>query len=147
MSQIREIIADRIQKLEDSLVPLRQEVVAAQAKIAKIETELLDLRNAAKAIGMANRLRQTQLGVTRRTQARVTIKEAVLQILAEHPAGLIALDLLAMINQRFDWKLVRPSLSPQLTRLKREGKILNQGSTWRLAGHPDLFLPQDTNTK
>jgi hypothetical protein len=147
MSPIKDYIADRIRKLEDSLVPLRQEAAVAEAKIKQIEQELIDLRNAAKAIGIPNRLPTAPLGVTRRKSAETTIKEAVLQVLADYPRGLMALDLLAEINKRFQWQLVRPSLSPQLSRLKREGKIFNQGSVWHLTRDPDLFLHTDIKTK
>jgi hypothetical protein len=147
MSQTREFITTRIAKLEDSLVPLRQEVAERQAQIDRIEAELLDLKYAAKAIGIANRLRTNSLGVTRKTHTDMTIKEAVLKILEEHPEGLIALDLLGKINERFNWKLVRPSLSPQLSRLKKEAKVISRGSTWLLARTPDLFLHTDKNIK
>src|SRR5438309_8593599 len=112
MSPIKDYIADRIRKLEDSLVPLQQEAAAAEAKIKLIEQELIDLRNAAKAIGIAKGLQTKGIGVTRRKPPQTTIKEAVLQVLADYPEGLIALDLLAKINERFHWQLVRPSLSP-----------------------------------
>jgi hypothetical protein len=147
MSQVKDYIADRIRKLQDSLVPLRQEAAAAQAKIELIERELVDLQTAAKAIGIANGLQTKRIGATRRKPPETTIKQAVLQVLADYPEGLIALDLLAKINERFDWQLVRPSLSPQLTRLKRESKIVNLGSIWQLAKDPDLFLHTYTKTK
>jgi hypothetical protein len=147
MSPIKDYITDRIRKLEDSLPPLRQESAAAEAKIKQIEQELVDLRNAAKAIGIANRLPTDGIRTTRRKPPQTTIKEAVLQVLADYPQGLLALDLLAKINERFDWQLVRPSLSPQLTRLKRAGKITNWGSTWQLPKDPDLFIHTDTKTK
>jgi hypothetical protein len=53
-----------------------------------------------------------------------------MSVLPEFPEGLLALDILAKINARFDLSLVRTSLSPQLTRLKREGRITNRGSIW-----------------
>lgn len=134
MSQVKDYLSDRIQKLEDSLVPLRQEVTEREKKIREIERELADLRTAARAIGLANGLQKQPLGVTRRKAPQTTIKEAVLTILADHPEGLLALDLLAKINARFDWKLIRPSLSPQLSRLKRERKITYSDGLWRLPG-------------
>lgn len=147
MSSIRDYIADRIRKLEDSLVPLREEASKTQAKIEQIERELVEARSAAKAIGIANGLRKETLGVTRRRTPEATIKEAVLTILADHPEGLLALDLLAKINARYGWNIVRESLSPQLTRLKRDQKVANVEGLWRLPGDPDLFLHTDTKTK
>jgi hypothetical protein len=147
MNSIKDYIADRIRKLEDSIVPLREEVAERETKIAQIERELVDLQNAAKAIGIANRLQKKPLGVTRRKPPETTIKEAALTVLADHPEGLLALDLLARINARYDWRLVRPSLSPQLTRLKREGKLVTVDGLWRLPRDPDLFLHTDIRTK
>lgn len=138
---------DRIRKLEDSLVPMLEEQVKINAKVTAAQSELDDLRNAAKAIGIAKGLPTATRPISRRTQAEVTIKQAAVSILAEFPQGLIALDLLAKINERFDLKLVRSSLSPQLSRLKRDGKIINRGSLWLLPRPPDLFLDTDKNPK
>jgi hypothetical protein len=147
MSSIKDYLADRLRKLEDSLVPLREELSKTQGKIEQIERELADARNAARAIGIANGLRRTALGVTRRRAPKATIKEAVLTILADYPEGLLALDLLAKINARYDWNIVRESLSPQLTRLKRAHKVANTDRLWHLPGDPDLFLHTDIKTK
>jgi hypothetical protein len=147
MSPIKDYITERIRKLEDSLSLLRSEVAEREGKIREIERELLDLRNAARAIGVVNGLRKQSLGVTRRKSQQTTIKEAVLAVLADHPEGLIALDLLARINARYGWTLVRPSLSPQLTRLKRDHKVVYLDGIWRLPNDPDLFLHTDTKTK
>ena len=57
-----------------------------------------------------------------------------MEVLRDHPGGLLALDILAKINERHGLGTVRTSLSPQLTRLKQERKITNRGSTWMLAG-------------
>jgi hypothetical protein len=130
MANLTDFIAQRVQQLADSLLPLRAQQVELEQKIASIEKELADLRNAAKAIGMPNGLSSLPLHVTRRTRPQPTIKEAIMSVLPEFPEGLLALDILAKINARFDLSLVRTSLSPQLTRLKREGRITNRGSIW-----------------
>jgi hypothetical protein len=143
MNSIHDYIVKRIGELEDSLLPLRHQSKEITAKIDAIEKELADLRAAAKAIGMVNRLPKVPFHVTRRTEPEVTIKEAVMNVLADYPEGLIALDILGKVNERFDLGLVRTSLSPQLTRLKREGKITNHGSVWL----PTLFLHTDKNNK
>jgi hypothetical protein len=96
---------------------------------------------------MDNGLRLALPQVTRRKAPDVTIKQGILAVLADHPEGLLALDLLAHLNNRYPWKLARPSLSPQLTRLKREGRVIYDRGIWRLPRDPDLFLHTDIKTK
>lgn len=70
--------------------------------------------------------------------ARPTIKEGVLQLLKEaSPMGLTALEILDRLNRRW-WlgELKRTSLSPQITRLKKDGKVVPEHGTWK--------LPKDT---
>jgi hypothetical protein len=65
---------------------------------------------------------------------RPTIKEGVIQLLQEAaPMGLTALEILDRLNRRW-WRgeLMRTSLSPQITRLKREGKVVSERGTWKL---------------
>lgn len=71
--------------------------------------------------------------------------EAVLEVLKLNPEGMTALEILAEINRRyFDGKIVRTSLSPQLSRLKdRDHKIVLRGNRWySLAEQPTLFTPK-----
>lgn len=147
MNQLKNYIPDRIRKLQDSLLPLREEYRKLEQKIAAAESELADLINAAKAIGIVNGLPAPPRGITRKTPPEKTIKEAALEVLQEFPNGLMALDLLAKINERYGLNLARTSLSPQLSRLKKERKIISKGSIWLLPSPPDLFLHTDKNTK
>src|SRR5262245_22934707 len=101
METLKDFISMRIKELEDSIVPLRQQHAETAARIAAMEKELSELQSAAKAIGMLNGLESVPLKVTRRSRPRVTIKEAVMAVLQDFPQGLIALDLLSKINERF----------------------------------------------
>jgi hypothetical protein len=70
------------------------------------------------------------------------IMQAVLEVLKLKPEGMTALEILAEINSRyFDGKIMRTSLSPQLSRLKdRDKKITLRGNRWYLlAEQPTLF--------
>jgi hypothetical protein len=136
MPKLKDFVTNRIREVEDSLTTWRQQSAEIQEKIRAAEQELSELRNAARAIGIPNGLPDRPLGVTRKEKPPLTIKEAIMRVLPEYPDGLLALDLLARINERFDLQLVRTSLSPQLTRLKRERKITNRGSTWVAVGPP-----------
>lgn len=71
--------------------------------------------------------------------SEATIKEMVLEILIENQGrGMTALDILACINERVDVDYPRTSLSPQLSRLKADGKLHREGFLWALGGGPDF---------
>lgn len=59
-----------------------------------------------------------------------SIKEMILEVLDSAPRGLKALGILECINEGYSIKLERTSLSPQLSRLKRDGKIHKTGLYW-----------------
>lgn len=61
-----------------------------------------------------------------------SIKAAVVDVLSRHPTGLIALDILRHINAERDVPLERTSLSPQLSRLQRDGLIENDEGVWKI---------------
>ncbi|GLQ22754.1 hypothetical protein GCM10007853_06280 [Algimonas ampicilliniresistens] len=63
-----------------------------------------------------------------------SIKQMVRLVLTDFPDGLIALDILSKINERFGKSFPRTSLSPQLSRLKQSGDIYKDGKRWVLAG-------------
>ncbi|MEX2299206.1 MAG: hypothetical protein WD715_17450 [Dongiaceae bacterium] len=69
--------------------------------------------------------------IQQRGASQVTIKEAVVDVLEKHPVGLTALQLLDKINSEFGLNIRRTSLSPQLSRLKREGAIFNDRQLWK----------------
>ncbi len=66
--------------------------------------------------------------------ARPTIKEGVIQLLEEtYPMGLTTLEILDRLNRRW-WRgeLRRTSLSPQISRLKKDGEVVSEQGTWKL---------------
>jgi hypothetical protein len=62
----------------------------------------------------------------------LTLKQMILQILGERHGGLDALAILDEINRRWNVGLERTSLSPQLSRLKQEGRLKLTGKVWNL---------------
>lgn len=70
--------------------------------------------------------------------SEATIKEMVLDILEKEEGDLTALYILDRINSRTGIDYPRTSLSPQLSRLKAEGKIHREGRFWSLGGGPDV---------
>ena len=65
-----------------------------------------------------------------------TIKQMVLVVLEEHSAGLTALEILKLINERYETDYPRTSLSPQLSRLFQAGQIHKRGKTWLMGPNP-----------
>ena len=68
------------------------------------------------------------------TPIKPTIKEGILQLLGEvYPMGLTALEILDRLNRRW-WQgdLQRTSLSPQISRLSQEKKVVSERGTWKL---------------
>lgn len=63
----------------------------------------------------------------------LTLKEMILLTLRTRQRGADALTILDEINTRWNVGLERTSLSPQLSRLKNEGKLKLNGKVWHLA--------------
>ena len=149
------------QMLEEHENAIVAKLKALHDQITPLEQELLDVRMAKKALQPeAQSARQPQLALagsatlkvddavsattaehvvqttdyTRSPYARLTIKELVQKALAEHfPRGATAnqmLHVFANVWGRGD--IVRTSLSPQLSRLKDENRIIREGHVWHL---------------
>ena len=68
-------------------------------------------------------------------ETTITIKDAILDVLAVAPQGLTSNELLTALNDRFfEGTLVRTSMSPQIARLKnKDHKIRQRGDRYFLA--------------
>jgi hypothetical protein len=145
----REILA-KLRSLHDQITPLELELndvrmakAALQADTANVRQPQLALAGSAtlkvdSAVSGASAEHVVQTtDFTRSPYARLTIKELVLKALAEHfPRGGTAnqmLHVFANVWGRGD--IVRTSLSPQLSRLKDENRIIRDGHVWHLR-HP-----------
>ena len=78
-----------------------------------------------------------------RRVSEATIKEMVIDILDKEDGDLTALAILDQINRRTGIDYPRTSLSPQLSRLKAEGKIHREGRYWSLGQDPGDGLDDD----
>lgn len=136
MSDLKKFLQKRVDEAQKQLDALRKQDIDLQRQIIKLERELTDLTNAARAIGIVKGLPTDKVLTARRRKPPITIKQAVLQVLKEHPEGLIALDILKKINERHALGIVRTSLSPQLSRLKGDRKIVNRGNLWLRTPQP-----------
>ena len=59
-------------------------------------------------------------------------QEMVIEILKDRNEGMLALDILKEINERWNLGLMRSSLSPQLSRLKEKGELKYNDGLWSL---------------
>jgi hypothetical protein len=122
---LRDFIDRRLRELDDLERPLLVQLDeirkerAALKKSARVIGEILP-------VGISAKSRQTGDEQTR------TIKEIVLQILSERSGGLAASDILTELKSRTGVSYERTSLSPQLSRLKRERKLTKDGIVWLL---------------
>jgi hypothetical protein len=123
---LAEFIARRRRELDEAEERLKAELVA-------IGRERLEL-SAAEGIKLAtDDGPRTETYKRRRKKIKPgTIMSDVISILRESPKGMIALDILSVINRRREYPLSRTSLSPQLSRLKGAGYVELQGSNWIL---------------
>lgn len=64
---------------------------------------------------------------------KLTLKGAILQILKHHPGGLESNGLLAALHAMGFVNLPRTTMSPQLSRLRASGDVVNVGGRWTLA--------------
>lgn len=141
MSNLREFLQTRERELTAQILPIRKEIAQMQETLASLEEELAEIQKSAEAIGMVNGVR-TQRAAKAPTKEG-TIKDYAVQVLADAPNGLVALDILARINERFGTDYPRTSLSPQLSRLKNEGRIARRGVVWFLVGEKEKG-PEDS---
>ena len=103
---------------------------------AKLLRELQDLEAAERLFRESRKEAKATESLSERDQGRddkllrPSIKEAVMIILHENPRGLTAKEILSRIQERWDWEIERTSLSPQLSRLRYERKVVNHNSVW-----------------
>lgn len=118
-------------------------IEAMRAEMAPLEVELEQVKRGIAAMVGAyspTRAETSRVGATQfvrkpspEAQA-LTIKQMVITILREHlPSGATANELLDAFMRIWGRNEMRTSLSPQLTRLKREGKIELYGRVWHLS--------------
>ena len=66
-----------------------------------------------------------------------TMKNCILAILANHPRGLSALEIMPILNRELGSNYERSSISPQLSRLKGDMLIDLKAGIWTLANSGD----------
>ena len=132
-----------LSKLDDKLDALTRERLAVIAALQAYRTAFSrkDGRIRDKDFPNVDGSR-VQLVASAPTQSRKspTIKEMIVHVLGETESGATSEELLDLIEHRFDQRLVRTSMSPQLSRLRhQDGKVeLDKSSgKWRLVETSD----------
>jgi hypothetical protein len=142
MSMIRDLLMAQKAEVVGKLEPLMNERNDLWASVMRVESTITALRQEIQKIDLA--LKAVDDNGSSRPP---TIMQAVLEVLKSKPDGMTAQEILAEINVKyFDGKIVRPSLSPQLSRLKdRDRRIELRGNRWfRLPDQPGLFPPKSS---
>ena len=128
--------------MDDFLEYVKRRKAALRKELAELETAERIYQQSGSAGGSP--MLPLQMGVLIQ---RPTIKEGVIQLLEEaSPMGLTALGILDRLNRRW-WRgeLKRTSLSPQITRLKKDGKLISEHGTWKLP--KDNARSEESNEK
>ncbi|MEO1304171.1 MAG: hypothetical protein AAFV37_04285 [Pseudomonadota bacterium] len=126
MVNVREELLKLQRQLQNTVGRLTNEVESAKIQLRDVELAL----NAVDGKPLMDNVAFT--GTKAENSGAHTIKEMVLEILGVMPDGAEATELLTYIKDRFGANLVRTSLSPQLSRLKKEGLISLSGKVWKL---------------
>lgn len=119
MTSIRDFIALRRAELLEELAAATESIYA----------ELFELDAAEAALGGVHVQHKSELPKQLAPENKMTIKDMVMSVL-DVVNGADANEILKFIKHRFDVELARTSLSPQLSRLKKEGKIVLRGKRW-----------------
>jgi hypothetical protein len=159
---VRELLDDHISTILSQIGPVR-------LQLAGMERELADARKARNALSqegdapsrtdalaeaIKERMRRHEAYMAEAKDkagpaeeqpnspyAKLTMKQLVRKALSEHFAnGATAIEMLDFFRDAWGRDdVVRTSLSPQLSRLKRDGEIELDGMTWRLSDPDDLL--------
>lgn len=120
----------RIEALRAEIKPLEAEFDQVKRGIAAMAGPYLPTGVEASRNAVAHHIRKANPAAQ-----DLTIKQMVITTLREHlPNGATANELLDAFLRNWGRIEMRTSLSPQLTRLKRDGKIELHGKVWTLAG-------------
>lgn len=115
MATLRQFLADRR--------------TAIQAEMKALRAELREIEAASAALPMA------EAGASappRASRAGPTLKELAVEILQRHSEGLEANDIREEMRLKYGVTVKRSSLSPQLSRLAKDGMIRREGHKWLL---------------
>lgn len=154
MSDLRSFILKRQAEIETASRPvlarftsLQKEMDELKPQIEAFRDEWQELQAALKAIGPGKDNAPASDDAVA-AKPMVTIKEAILAVLAKFPNGLASSTILQLINEDYfhSSPIHRTSFSPQLSRLKADEEVLVDGVNYVLnpkkqdqSPQPDLW--------
>ncbi|MFT9448718.1 hypothetical protein [Gluconobacter japonicus] len=112
-----------------SFLAQRESEIKEQLK--KLRLELKDIQRAHEALNPCIDAAQEDSQNNARGK-KVTIKEMILSVLTDFSDGLNAIVIGEQIHKKFNKEFERSSISPQLSRLKKEGLVSLSGDIWVL---------------
>src|SRR5690606_35067860 len=101
---------------------IREQIAALRKEYKEIQAAEAAVSN---VIGTAVNSRKSASG-------EPTIKDMVVAVLQERGSGADALEIIDLIKEMYGKEIPRPSMSPQLSRLKTDGVLKLDGKTWDL---------------
>tara|TARA_R110001606_G_scaffold275969_1_gene424168 strand:- start:1187 stop:1801 length:615 start_codon:yes stop_codon:yes gene_type:complete len=133
MSKIRDLLSDRARTLRNARARLVSELREIDEEMQEIAIAIAAVERKQPLLPIA----QSEQTVDELADQELTIKDMILEVLGPIPEGAEALTILQFIKDRFGKDLERTSLSPQLSRLKRDGILDLDGKAWRIASVND----------
>jgi hypothetical protein len=118
--------------LKDFMANRKAEI---KQQIAALKAELRDIQAAEGALtpgGGGESAAESSV----RTRGRITIKDMIVSVLTPKPQGAEAQEIIESIKAQYGKEIARPSLSPQLSRLKEDGTLILDNKIWQLAKTP-----------
>jgi len=148
----REFLQQRLRYLTEEFSSVEAEITHKLQRLKMIAAEMADINKSlyeapekiiAKDSLIVNGVQTSpqSTGTYLRNGVKIrhgSIKDYVVQVLSDSQKGMVALDILAAINERFEKNYDRTSLSPQLSRLRQDGVLGLRGPTWYLKSETDL---------
>jgi hypothetical protein len=118
MANIRDILSARkaeIKALQAQLKQELQDIIAAESAMSPISDK------------------EPTIKLRKGRGSQFTLKDMVINVLRDYRSGADALKILELIKSKYGIDVKRESLSPQLSRLKNDDKLLElRGSDWFL---------------
>jgi hypothetical protein len=105
-----------------------------KAEIAALRRELQEIDAAERAISGTAQSSPAPATVVS-VAGGLSIKDKILAVLRDCPEGGDVATIIDLIQQQFGETIVKSSLSPQLSRLKGEGRVVTEHKIWRLAAN------------
>lgn len=117
---------DVMSQLKDREERLLKELRGVRSALKALERVESSTKPSDTALPDAKKVPVGKLAKTR------TIKEDTIALLKSYPQGLRARTILEKLNQTIRPTLLRETLSPQLSRLRQEGKLSYHDGKWAL---------------